>query len=246
MRSERSPGDPAVRRKLADLRRRSYNFDPARRSEHIASGRWHFDRRCRRLPSEAPGPPTEAGSWAVARRLMLGYEFADPSLVRAFYDPEEPLEGRTMLLELRFRGLLRFDVGTRVAEVYDERRIEAGREARVWGWAYRTLEGHLEMGQMDWQVWKWLEDGGVEFRIESYSRRAPERSPLVRLGFRLFGRREQLAFLDSTVERIEQLTRAGLEGRGGPDVRETAQQLTARPGGAGDESGEAISRRLRS
>ena len=103
-----------------------------------------------------------------------------------------------MLLQLRFHGL-RFHGGVRVCEVYDEERQSAGRTARVWGWAYQTLEGHLEMGQMDWQVWKWLDTGQVEFRIHAYSRGAPERNPIVRLGFRLFGRREQLAFLHSTL-----------------------------------------------
>jgi len=33
---------------------------------------------------------------------MRGYEFADPSIVRAFYNPEAPLEGRNMLLTFGF------------------------------------------------------------------------------------------------------------------------------------------------
>ena len=34
-----------------------------------------------------------------------------------------------------------------------------GDAVRVWGWSYRTLQGHLEMGQMDYALWKWLDDG---------------------------------------------------------------------------------------
>jgi uncharacterized protein (UPF0548 family) len=214
-------------RRLPELRRRPYNYDPARRSEFTPANGWHFDNLRQPLPSEPPGPPLPGGSFETARRLMLGYEFADPSLVHAIYDEDEPLEGRTMLLEIRFHGLLRFHVGTRVTAVYDEERSLQGRPARVWGWAYRTLAGHLEQGQMDWQVRKWLDTGEVEFRICAYSRRAPDRNPLVRLGFRLFGRREQLAFLHSTLRRMERLTAAALSGA---PVRPEAEALTARGG----------------
>ena len=65
---------------------------------------------------------------------------------------------------------------------------------RVWGWCYRTLRGHLERGQMDYEVRKWLDTGAVEFRIAAISHRARVGNPLVRLGFRLLGRREQLKF----------------------------------------------------
>jgi uncharacterized protein (UPF0548 family) len=167
------------------------------------------------------------GSWEIARRLMRGYEFADPSIVRATYDPDEPLEGRVMLLEMRFRGL-RFHGGVRVSRVYDEERTCDGRTARVWGWSYQTLEGHLEMGQMDWQVWKWTDAGEVEFRIHAYSRGARDRNSIVRFGFWLFGRREQLAFLHSTLERVRRLTETALEQGGGEPVLKEAEQLTAR------------------
>jgi uncharacterized protein (UPF0548 family) len=180
------------------------------------------------LPPEAPGQPVEGGSWETARRLMRGYEFADPSIVRAIYDPEEPLEGRTMLLQIRFYGL-RFRTGVRVSRVYDEERSDHGRAARVWGWAYQTLQGHLEMGEMDWQVWKWLDSGEVEFRIHAYSKRSRERGPLVRLGFRLFGRREQLAFLRMTLVRMRRLTETALRHGGGEPLHRIAEELTARP-----------------
>jgi hypothetical protein len=161
---------------------------------------------------------------------MRGYEFADPSIVRATYDPDEPLEDRTMLLELRFHGL-RFHGGVRVSRVYDEERTRDGRTARVWGWSYQTLEGHLEMGQMDWEVWKWPDSGEVEFRIHSYSRRAPGRNPIVRFGLWLFGRREQLAFLHSTLKRMRRLTETALQEGTGEPVRRASEELTARPSG---------------
>ena len=219
--------DLAVDRIVAPFRDRGLNFDPARCYEHVPENGWHVDDLCEPLPSEVPGPPVDGGSWEIARRLMRGYEFADPSIVRAVYDPDEDLEGRTMLLQLRFHGL-RFHGGVRVCEVYDEERQHGGRTARVWGWAYQTLEGHLEMGQMDWQVWKWLDTGQVEFRIHAYSRGAPERNPVVRLGFRLFGRREQLAFLHSTLVRMRRLTETALREGGGESIRSAGEDLTAR------------------
>jgi uncharacterized protein (UPF0548 family) len=138
---------------------------------------------------------------------MRDYSFADPSIVRATYDPDEELEGRTMLLELRFFGL-RFHVGVRVGDVYDERCEEEGETVHVWGWNYRTLEGHLEMGQMDWQLRKTRETGEIEFRIKAFSRPSPERRLPIRIGFRLFGRRRQLRFLRRTSERMARITRA--------------------------------------
>jgi hypothetical protein len=50
------------------------------------------------------------------------------------------------------------------------------------------------MGQMDYALWKWLDDGQVEFRIHVVSRPARIANPVVRLGFRLFGRRQQVRF----------------------------------------------------
>jgi len=82
---------------------------------------------------------------------------------------------------------------------------------------------------MDWEVWKWLDSGEVEFRIHSYSRRAADRNPVVRFGFWLFGRREQLAFLHSTLERMRRLTEIALEQGPGEPVRKAAEELTARP-----------------
>lgn len=215
---------PADQR-LERVRRLPVNFDPA--GEHSAADGWHVDDLRQALPPEPPGEPVEGGSWEVARRLMRGYEFADQSIVRAMYDPDEPLENRTMLLQLRFYGL-RFLGGVRVSSVYDEERAENGRTARVWGWGYRTLQGHLEMGQMDWQVWKWLDTGEVEFRIHAYSKRSRERNPVVRLGFRLFGRREQVAFLHMTLERMRRLTEIALQDGGAEPLHRTAEELTAR------------------
>jgi uncharacterized protein (UPF0548 family) len=204
---DRLLGQPSDRcRALAELRRRGLNFDPSRREAYTPATGWYADDVRRGLPSEPPGDPVPDGSWETARRIARNYDFADPSIVEGVFDRDEPLERRTMLLVLRFHAL-RLQVGVRVGEVYDESRELDGRRGRVFGWNYRTLEGHVEMGQMDWQVWKLTDPGEVLFRIWSFSRPAGDGNLLVRIGFRLFGRREQLRFLNLTAERMAGLTR---------------------------------------
>ena len=241
-RRERLLGGGRERRALAGLRDVRLNFDPKQRARYTPETGWTVDDRLQQLPPEPPGPPLGDGSWEIARRLMRGYEFADPSIVRAFYDAGATLEGRDMLLELRYK-FLRFLVGVRVGRVYDEMDEQDGRELRVWGWNYRTLEGHLEQGEMHWEVRKWLDTGEVEFHVHSYSRRARIRNPIVRLGFRLVGRGEQLRFLQSTCERMRRLTGEALEdGPSAEGVRRVAEELTAGPGAGTGAATEELAR----
>jgi uncharacterized protein (UPF0548 family) len=164
---------------------------------------------------------------------MQAYEFADPSIVRAVYHPDSALEGRDMLLELRFWGL-RFHAGVRVAGVRDETASVDGRDVRVWGWSYVTLQDHLEMGRMDYELWKWLDSGAVEFRIHRFSRPASIPNPIVRLGFRLFGRRKQIEFAERACERMAALTAAELATGDArtADVATTADALAVEPASA--------------
>jgi uncharacterized protein (UPF0548 family) len=186
---------------LDALRDKSPNFDAASRDTWTEERGWHIDDYRQPLPAEQPGPPEPGGPWERAQRLLRDYEFADPELVRASFRRDGPLEGRDMLLEVRFWGL-RFPVGVRVGAVIDETRVVDGRDVRVWGWGYGTLQGHLEVGQMDYEVWKWLETGAVEFRVHVVSRPGRIPNPIVRLGFRLFGRREQVRFARRSCERM--------------------------------------------
>lgn len=193
----------AVSRQLERLHGLSLNFDPERLSE-VKRDPWHVDDYCESLPAEEPGEPAGQGSFEIAKRLLYGYEFADPRRVRAFYDANAPLEGRDMLLEMRY-GPLRVRVGVRVSQLFDELRRVDGRDARVWGWAYQTLEGHPERGRMDYQLWKWLDSGAVEYRIHAVSQMAEIRDPILHLGFRLVGRREQVRFARRCGTRLREL-----------------------------------------
>ncbi len=196
---------------LHRLRRTDLNFDPvdldaARRDAH-----WRVDRYRRELAVEPAGDPVTGGPWFIACDLSTSYGFVDPSIIRSFYDPSEPLQDRTLLLEVHFWGL-RIYVGVRVGADYDVTRREDGVGERVRGWSYDTLEGHFEQGRISYEVSKRLDTGLVEFRIDALSRRADPGHFLVAAGFVAFGRRKQTEFARTACERMAQLTRARLEG----------------------------------
>jgi uncharacterized protein (UPF0548 family) len=197
---------------LERLRSRQLNFDPDSLTRLLEEPGWHVDHHRISLLSETPGEPSSRGPWATARNLCTTYKFVDPNILRAFYDSKELLEHRTMLLEVHFWGL-RIYAGVRAGGSFDGCRTESGRRARVWGWNYRTLAGHFEQGQIDYEVWKWLDTGEVEFRINAVSRRANAEHPLINIGFLLFGRNRQIAFARTACERMAELTRAELSAR---------------------------------
>jgi uncharacterized protein (UPF0548 family) len=196
----------AERTALEALRDRPLNLDLSKRGEWTEARGWRVDDYRQPLPEEAPGPPEPGGTWQRACRIMRDYAFADPAIVHAVYDRDTPLEGRNILLGVRFWGL-RFSFGVRVGRVTDETRVVDGREIRVWGWNYATLQGHLERGEMGYEVWKWLDTGAIEFRIHVVSRASRTGNLIVRLGFRIFGRREQVRFARRALERMACLVR---------------------------------------
>src|SRR4051794_38425186 len=142
------------------------NFEPRPLSEYTPERGWHADALAQELPSEAPGEPEPGGPWEVARRLVEGYRMADPALVRATWDPRAPLEGRVMTLQLRFHRVLSVRARVKVTRVWDEQRDGA----RVFGFEYATLRGHVEMGRMDYEVYKWRGAGRGGVRPHTPSR----------------------------------------------------------------------------
>jgi hypothetical protein len=115
---------------------------------------WHVDALSQQLPGEGPGGPEPNGPWQIARRLMADYRMTDPAIARASWNREAALAGREMLLELRYRSLS-VHARVQVTRVWDERRVLAGRDARVFGFEYATLQGQVELGRMDYEVYKW-------------------------------------------------------------------------------------------
>lgn len=194
-------------RAYRDLHAADVNFQPIGWERAAADPAWQVDRQHTWLPAEEPGPPQHGGPFEVARGLLYDYEVADPRLVRAVYDAAAPFDGRDMLLVGRFFGL-RFAMGVRVGGVVDGPDVVDGRPVHRFAWHYRTLDGHLERGQMDYEVVKYLDDGRVAFRIAAYSQRGPIHNPVVRAGFALFGRWSQLRFYARAAHRMRSLTAA--------------------------------------
>jgi uncharacterized protein (UPF0548 family) len=216
---------------LAAQRGRTVNFDPT-----DVDDSWRYDVQRWPLGTERPGPPQPDGLWETAGRLVDAYEMADPAVIRAVYDATGPLHGRDMVLEGRF-WVLRFYMGVRVTEVIDERRGGA----RVRGWAYETLQGHLERGRMSYEVVKHEDTGAVELVILARSEGAPTLGPVVALGWRLFGRRQQLRFYRACGRRLAAFARSR---QGTPDPvppRRTSDGLVLAPSDAGSRPHHRLS-----
>lgn len=196
--------------RLRALAERGPNFDFQQSAGRSGRDGWRFDDLVEPLPGEASGLPVEGGSWQVARKLMDAYQLADPGVVTATYDEARPLAGRDMLLRISFKGL-RLWVGVRIGRDYEETRELEGRAVRVFGWSYDTLEGHFEEGRMYYELWKWLDTGEVEFHLRALSRPAREGWLPIRLGFRLFGRTQQLRFYRQVCRRVRRLTEVQIE-----------------------------------
>jgi hypothetical protein len=212
---------------LDQLRHRQVNYDPSRAPQDgRADGHWHVDSGDMVIGWEPPGPPVPGGAWETGCALAGQYEFADPRILRAVYRRGSDLAGRDMLLEGRFFGL-RFYLGVRVTGLIDETRDAE----RAWGWSYQTLQGHLEQGRLSYEVIKDLASGRVVFRVSGYSRMAPIPSPVVRWGFRLFGRRTQQRFYLAIQRRMRRLVQAALRGEPLPSPAVRTDGLVLAPSG---------------
>ena len=186
------------------------NYDYAHPSQQTSATGWRRDDYATDLPAEAPGPPAAAGSFAAAQEVLRRYAFPPPRLITGIFRPDQPLETRVMLLRASFLGFT-FWFGVRVSGVTDEaaRPTPAGPE-RVWGYGYRTLEGHFERGQIDFTIHKNLATGAVQFRIHAVSQKGHIGNPFYWLGFKLFGRWLQRRFARESLARMRQLVAEAL------------------------------------
>lgn len=200
------------RDRLEAVRTASLNFDLEDHESHTVENGWNIDRHEAELPSEPPGPPVPDGAWGVACELVRTYAFPDPSLITGIFSPEEPIAGRPMLLRARFLGFT-FWFGVRLTEEVDATRETEDGSVRVWGYGYYTLEGHFERGKIQFEVRKNMKTGQVTFHIEAVSKPDRISNPFYRIGFKLFGRRLQLRFARTALDRMQRLTAETLAAR---------------------------------
>ncbi len=200
-------------RQLQAMKDLGINYDQVDRSEVTEANGWRIDSYQTGLPPEPPGAPIDGGSFAAAKAVLQDYSFVDPDLIRGYYDPEAPLLGRVMLLKVKVFTLFKFEFGVRVNQVIDE----VTDNEYTWGYAYQTLQGHFEMGEITFKVSKEKSTGNVVFRINAYSKLDRIRNLVYRVGARLFARRLQLRYADYALKRLPQMVEERLktDGAGG-------------------------------
>ena len=110
-----------------------------------------------------------------ARMALCNYQFSNPGIVTAHFDPDGPLLRRRLLLEIKVLGL-RYLCPAMVTHL---------REAPgVYGFRYDTLDGHIERG-VEWFVITRDDVGDIRFRIEARWKLGQMPNWWSRLGFRI-------------------------------------------------------------
>ncbi|AMR26997.1 hypothetical protein A0257_07675 [Hymenobacter psoromatis] len=209
-----APTPPAAwrryRDRLATYAHTKVNYDTDDQHAYTAASGWRLDDYATDLPAEAPGPPAPAGAFAAAQDIMRRYAFPPPNLITGYFDPSQPLDERVMVLRAQFL-VFHFFFGVRIVDVVDEAALpSSGGAERVWGYGYRTLEGHFERGQINFSVHKNLATGAVQFRIHAMSQKGTIRNPFYWVGFKVFGRMLQRRFARQSLVRMRGLVAEAL------------------------------------
>jgi uncharacterized protein (UPF0548 family) len=111
--------------------------------------------------------------FARARLALANYQFSDPGIVVAHFEPTTPLLLRRILLEIKVFGL-RYLCPAIVSQVRNE--------GSSYGFRYDTLEGHIEKG-VEWFLLTKNERGEIRFRIEARWKRGDFPNWWSRIGF---------------------------------------------------------------
>lgn len=201
------------RSQLASIGLLKPTVDLAQRDSYVVAAGWHVDAREASLPDEPPGPPLPAGSFSAARTILEQYAFPPARLIRGSFDPQAPLEGRPMLLTANFLWMS-FDLPVRVSRVIDVCSIGPDGPVQVWGYSYLTLAGHIERGEITFEVVKNLATGAISFRIHSFSQTGHIRNWIHRIGYRMVGRRLQMRFAEDSLRNMQRLVSQRLADRG--------------------------------
>ena len=208
--SERHPLDERIIARLAAIGVMEPTVDLAKRGSYVAAAGWNVDAREAPLLPEAPGPPQHDGSFAVACDILTQYSFPPSRLIRGTFDPAAPLANRAMLLTATYLWL-RFELPVRVSRVIDSSREGTNGPEYAWGYSYQTLAGHIERGEITFEIIKHLASGDVAFRIHSFSQTGHIANPIHRLGFRLVGRRLQQRFAEESLANMQRLVAARIQ-----------------------------------
>jgi Domain of unknown function (DUF1990) len=197
--------DPWWKKRLTELDNLPYNYDAS--SYVQGQPGWNVDHYECELPQESPGKPVPGGSFFTAQKYLIAYKFPDPRRVVGYFNDASKLHDRTMLLHARFLGF-KFEFGVRVSQVIDEVKMtESGEPMTRFGYAYRTLQDHWEIGEITYVISKNHVTGKVLFTIDAYSKADRIPNWFYRIGFRIFGRLLQKQFAKRSMMRLNELVR---------------------------------------
>lgn len=205
--ADATPLDEKLAKRLAEIGLMEPTIDLAKRDSFIAAAGWHVDAREAPLPSEDPGPPVNDGPFAAACAILAQYKFPPARLIRGRFDPAAPLANRAMLLTARYLWMT-FELPVRVSRVIDITREGRDGTEYAWGYSYQTLAGHLERGEITFEIVKQITTGAVAFRIHSFSQSGHIANLIYRIGFRLVGRRLQRRFAEESLKNMQLLVGA--------------------------------------
>lgn len=160
----------ALKARMDELSARQPNFDADEARMTGEHGWSHYH-------SEAVIAHEQDGTamFERARVALASYQFSDPTIVLAHFDPNSPLLMRRLLLEIKVLGL-HYLCPAVVHKVRDE--------ASVYGFRYDTLEGHIEQG-VEWFLITRDAAGAIRFRIEARWREGDFPNWWSRAGFTL-------------------------------------------------------------
>lgn len=192
-----------------------------REEEMTSATGWHhyFSESVIARRSEASGTSETDELFQRACTALASYQFSDPSIVFAHFDPAAPLLQRMMLLEIKVFGL-HYLCPVLVTKIRDD--------AGVYGFRYDTLEGHIERG-VEWFLLSKTPDGEIRFRIEARWRPGDLPNWWTRVGFKLLSGRYQRMWHRRAHYRMSlfaHLGPAGMPAAGTPSPRLRRPEVT--------------------
>lgn len=174
---------------LAKLQKAGHNFPFEGPDSQEVTGLWRRYYTEAVIGHEAPGKPVPKGAFEIGWQAISEYQFSDPGIVVGHFNPKDPIEGRTMALEIKCLGL-HYLCGVRIGAL----RQYENEEETVSGFRYDTLEGHLEIGSEWFTITKKHKTGDVFFRISASWRPGDFPNWWSRAGFEVLGQTFQLAW----------------------------------------------------
>jgi uncharacterized protein (UPF0548 family) len=187
-----------LRTRLESLARVSRNFTSREEEMTGDQGWYHYYSE-----SVIAREPEGAALFERASVALANYQFSNPRIVVAHFDPAAPLLDRRILLEIKVLGL-HYLCPALVSSVRDD--------GNVYGFRYDTLDGHIERG-LEWFLLTRNAQGEIRFRIEARWQRGHFPNWWSQLGFMVLSGPYQRRWHRLAHQRLSLLAHYGSAGR---------------------------------